>query len=95
MIERAVPGSYLALVHVTSKGASPQLLERIDETYRDAPAPLWLRSESEILSMFNGAELVEPVLQAVQDWFPGQNVPAGNVTLLAGLARLWSFCHRA
>ncbi|WP_055480571.1 SAM-dependent methyltransferase [Sphaerimonospora mesophila] len=65
--DASVPGSYLAISHVTGDFA-PESLEAFAAAYNTGPVPLTLRTGAEISRFFDGFELVEPGLVAVGEW---------------------------
>ncbi|GAB3154711.1 SAM-dependent methyltransferase [Microbispora hainanensis] len=77
--DAVVPGSYLAVTHVTGDFA-PESLEAFAEAYNTGPVPLTLRTGTEIGRFFDGFELVEPGLVAVGEWRPDPD----EVPFLAG-----------
>jgi SAM-dependent methyltransferase len=67
------PGSYLVLAHSTvdEQVFDPQLLKRTLDVYRRQTAtPLTTRTHSEVLSLFEGFDLVEPGLIWQTLWRP-------------------------
>jgi S-adenosyl methyltransferase len=80
-------GSYLALSHLTSEGASDELRATVDQVYRAAPSPLFFRSRQEIEAMFRGLPLEEPGLVDVPLWRPFRFRHPGPMRILGGLAR--------
>jgi hypothetical protein len=74
-----VPGSYLALSHITGEGTDPV-----------AATSAVCRTESDIRAFFGGFELADPGLTDVTRWSP--RAPAfsaepGSVRVLAGIGR--------
>lgn len=88
LLRGALPGSALAICHVTSEGASPQLRAKIDEVYGSGPAPLRLRSRYAIEAMFGGLPLIDPGLVDVQRWRANPDAPLGGLRMFAGVARI-------
>jgi hypothetical protein len=77
--DRMVPGSYLALSHITGEGTDP-----------DAEPSAMRRTESDIRAFLAGFELVDPGLTDVTRWSP--RAPAfsaepGSVRVLAGIGK--------
>lgn len=67
------PGSYLALSHMTTDGADPEIAERAEQLragYRDTANPLFLRDRTEFSSWFTGLTLVEPGVVHTAEWRP-------------------------
>jgi S-adenosyl methyltransferase len=67
---RMVPGSYLALSHVTSDGAHDDVVATVHRAYATASAPAVFRSEEEIRAFFSGYELMSPGLADLTKWYP-------------------------
>ncbi|NEA22617.1 SAM-dependent methyltransferase [Actinomadura bangladeshensis] len=84
LMERCAPGSYLAVAHITTEGASPELLERITEQFNGGLIP---RPTPTIEGIFGGLELVPPGLVDVQDWRPDEPGERSELRLLGGVAR--------
>jgi hypothetical protein len=70
--EALAPGSLLVLSAGTSDGADPALVSAAQEAYRDYRASFRLRSRAEIERFFDGFDLVEPGLVAMQEWRPDE-----------------------
>ena len=71
--ERLAPGSYLAISVGTSDGADPEMLAEATQTYAGARMPFTLRSQAQILDLFDGFDLVEPGLVSLPEWRPDLN----------------------
>jgi hypothetical protein len=86
---RLVPGSYLAITHVTGEGATPDRMGEASTVYRTSTAALTTRSEQEITALFAGLDLVEPGVVPTRLWRPGLK-PALETTpvILGGVGRL-------
>ncbi len=67
--DRLIPGSYLAVSHVTTDG-NPTGLTEIVQQYQDTPEPIYPRSHEEVLRLFAGFELGEPGLVGSAVWRP-------------------------
>jgi len=63
------PGSYLVISHATAD-FHPELAAKVTKVYRQASAPLVLRSRGEIGRLFDGFDLVEPGLVQPAAWRP-------------------------
>jgi hypothetical protein len=88
--DRMVPGSYLALSHITSDRMEPGVIATIHEAYAEASAPAVFRTKAEILGFFSGLDMVHPGLVDVTRWFPYAAVFASEppaLRFLAGLGR--------
>jgi SAM-dependent methyltransferase len=74
--DATVPGSYLALSHLTNEtdpAAAQQLFQLTQDLHWDAP--LVPRSKADIARMFDGFTLVEPGLVGPDDWHPELHNP--------------------
>ena len=86
LMEALVPGSALALSHVTGEGTALEASEAAQEIYRGASAPLVPRSRQDITGFFDGLDVVEPGVTDINLW-PGKSPgPEAPVTLYGGLA---------
>jgi hypothetical protein len=90
--DAVVPGSYLAVSHITPPEHNAQAADRAAGVYakKKATSPAVLRSPKEIMSLFDGYELVEPDLVYLPQWRP--NLPEAvrdpdSVWMLAGVGR--------
>lgn len=63
-------GSYIAIAHGTYEGAPRDVLEQAERLYAGTTNPAKGRSRSEILSFFNGLDLIEPGLVYAPLWRP-------------------------
>jgi hypothetical protein len=74
--DAVVPGSYLAISHMTSE-AHPQAAERLFQMTQDLHwnTPLISRSRADIARFFDGFTLVEPGLVAPAQWRPDLQDP--------------------
>jgi hypothetical protein len=88
--EHLVPGSYLALSHVSDDYDDPELITRVRglvEVYRNSATPAHLRDRPAIRGLFGGLELVEPGLVDINHW--RQETPGlPQLSNYAGLARV-------
>ncbi len=85
-----IPGSHLAVSHITSDGTNPGVIATVQEAYAKASAPAVSRTRAEIRAFFSGFDLIRPGLQDVTQWFPYAAVfrtqqPA--LRFLAGIGR--------
>jgi hypothetical protein len=67
--DAVAPGSHLALCHGSSHAAGSGV-DLMREFYRDTNTPVVNRSGEQILSWFDGCDLVEPGLVWAQQWRP-------------------------
>jgi hypothetical protein len=90
--DAAVPGSHLALSHITSPEQNAEAAEAAADVYKArATSPAVLRSPKEIMTLFDGYELVEPGLVYLPQWRPDDPQDARDaesVWMLAGVGRL-------
>jgi O-methyltransferase involved in polyketide biosynthesis len=87
--ESLVPGSLLALTHVTGDGHPADAVAGVEEAYRSTPTPIYFRTHAEVSQFFDGYVLVEPGLVTVDAWRPDTADPAPDATrwLYGGLGR--------
>jgi O-methyltransferase involved in polyketide biosynthesis len=86
LTEAIVPGSALALSHVTGDGIAPDASQAAQQVYHRASAPVVPRSRQDITGFFDGLCLVEPGVTDINLW-PGKSPgPAAPLTLYGGLA---------
>ncbi|HEU5356347.1 MAG TPA: SAM-dependent methyltransferase [Actinocrinis sp.] len=84
-------GSYLVISHGSGDRATMESFEPLAElvdVYRHATAALTLRSYDQVLSFFEGFDLLEPGLVSVSDWraAPGSTEPTW-IGIYGGLGR--------
>jgi hypothetical protein len=84
-----VPGSFLAVSHISSDGISPAAMAAVHRAYRTASAPAVFRSREEIARFFIGVELVEPGLTNIAAWRANgtESQSPANLVVLCGLGR--------
>jgi hypothetical protein len=71
LARRLVPGSYIAISHMTADFA-PEAVMNAVRAYNDmAPDPVTARSRAQVTALFGGHRLIEPGLVAVNQWRPG------------------------
>jgi S-adenosyl methyltransferase len=93
-VRSVVPGSYLAISHMTADvqpAAMAEVFDRLDETTRDTNPPAF-RSKDEVSRFFTGLDPVDPGLVQVGLWRPdpkaGSSRPGARVPpLYAAVAR--------
>ncbi|MDQ7030459.1 MAG: SAM-dependent methyltransferase [Ardenticatenia bacterium] len=82
------PGSFLVISHLTYEGWPEDVLNRIIALYKRSTAPGKARSYAEIQRFFEGWELVEPGLVALNQWRPMLDFDYGDMpAAYAGVAR--------
>lgn len=95
LVDAVVPGSFLALSHMTvdvDTTAMAEVSQRLDAAMHDSNPPA-LRSEAEVRRFFDGLELVDPGLVEVDRWRPDPAVAAPGANhhrvtpMLGGVAR--------
>jgi hypothetical protein len=71
LASRLVPGSYIAISHMTADFA-PEAVMTAARAYNEmAPDPVTARSQAQVKALFGGHRLIEPGLVAVNQWRPG------------------------
>jgi len=63
------PGSLLVVSHASSDG-QPELAARHQQLYARTPTPMTMRTRDEIVTLFEGFELVEPGVAPIEQWHP-------------------------
>ncbi|MBX6354999.1 MAG: SAM-dependent methyltransferase [Micromonosporaceae bacterium] len=92
--DAVVPGSYLALSHLTDE-ADPVAAQRLFQLTQDLhwDAPLVPRSKADIARMFDGFTLVEPGLVGVDQWRPELHNPLPkSPERPPDLPGVWHYC---
>ena len=88
LMAAAAPGSYLALSHVASDidpEAAAEVARRLNRVVAQQGT---YRSHSEVARFFDGLELIEPGVTAIQHWRPANDVEAASPTAMwGGVAR--------
>ncbi|HEX3588471.1 MAG TPA: SAM-dependent methyltransferase [Pseudonocardiaceae bacterium] len=94
--EHLVPGSCLAISQVTAEGLEPDHaaeLNRVVDAYQSADEQITLRGRAELLSWFEGTDLVQPGVARLLDWRDQDNPLAehdlaGARQAYAGIGRI-------
>jgi hypothetical protein len=86
LTEALVPGSALALSHVTGEGTAPAASRAAQQVYQGASALVVPRSRQDIGGFFDGLVLVEPGVTDINLWPRKSLGPAAPLTLYGGLA---------
>ena len=86
LTEALVPGSAVALSHVTSDGIAPDASQAAQQVYLGASAQVVPRSRQDIAGFFDGLNLVEPGVTDINLWPGKSSGPAVPLTLYGGLA---------
>ena len=88
LMAATAPGSYLALSHVASDiepEAAAEVAKRLNRMVAQRGT---YRSYAEVARFFDGLELIEPGVTAIQHWRPGTDVDAASPTAMwGGVAR--------
>jgi hypothetical protein len=86
-----VPGSYLALSHITVPEQNADAAEAAAAVYKNrATSPAVLRSPKEVQALFDGYDLVDPGLVFLPQWRPDRPADARDaesVWMLSGVGR--------
>jgi O-methyltransferase involved in polyketide biosynthesis len=82
---RVPAGSMIAISHIRSDETPPEVMERIEDAYRDATAPAVFRNNAEIEKFFIGCDLLEPGVVSLAKWRPEFNtIRVGSTLDFAG-----------
>jgi hypothetical protein len=88
LMAAAAPGSYLALSHVASDIEPEAAAEVARRLNRMVAQQGTYRSHGEVARFFDGLELIEPGVTAIQHWRPATDVEAAGPTAMwGGVAR--------
>jgi hypothetical protein len=89
MTEPLVPGSYLALSHLTLDGPPADLAADVQERYKNASAPMVFRDRDAITRFFDGFELVDPGVVHLTEWHSDEveRARTGGEWMLGGVGR--------
>jgi hypothetical protein len=83
-----VPGSYVAISHMTADLAPEEVTAAADAYNALAPIPVTARTHTEVTALFDSLPLVAPGVVPINEWRPNAPVqPAQPADLYAGLAR--------
>jgi S-adenosyl methyltransferase len=87
--DNLVPGSYVAVSHVTGDEISDEAVRRAGEIYSGALVRGAVRRKSETARFLDGLDMVPPGLVDVAEWRPGCRAAAlsGPVLFWAGIGR--------
>ena len=84
--DATVPGSALALSHLTTAGSPPEERARMEEVYRNATAPMVFRDPDDIAALFDGYAMEAPGLVPTGAWrLEPRTPPTGR--MLGAVAR--------
>lgn len=73
-----VPGSYLAVSHITSDGKPQDAAAQLDAVFAATPTPVHFRNHAEIARIFDGFDLIDPGLVTLDAWRPDPHGPAAE-----------------
>ena len=91
LAEALVPGSAVAISHLTGEGTEPDKGLAAQEVYQGASAPAVPRSRQDITRFFDGLDLIDPGVTDINLW-PARSVgPAAPLTFYGGVARKLPF----
>ena len=78
------PGSYLAVSHMASDIAAPQVAEAKDRLDRMMYQQGYYRTRAEVARLFAGLDLAEPGVVPIQKWRPDSEEQAQRAAVLWG-----------
>jgi hypothetical protein len=87
--EAVVPGSHVAITHVTGDYHPRETVEGVERAYSATPTPIYFRTHPEILRFFDKLALVEPGMVFVDKWRPdpAENTPPATNWLYGGVGQ--------
>jgi hypothetical protein len=80
-----LPGSYLAVSHVTTDGTSAEVLSANERVYERSTSSSRPRSRDEIARFFDGLDLLEPGLVRPGLWRPESGQETATHFMYAGV----------
>jgi S-adenosyl methyltransferase len=83
--DRVAPGSYVAVTHNSSEGASSEDVAAAQEGYKSATAPMIIRERSEIEALFNGWRLLPPGVVPAWQWHSSPDEAPRTGIILGGV----------
>jgi hypothetical protein len=84
--DHVAQGSHLAVSHVTQEGPPAEAVERTQEVYEEASAPMVFRTRDEVTALFDGWRLVPPGVVRPWQWRPKPDESPRTPILWAGVA---------
>jgi hypothetical protein len=84
--DQMAPGSHLAISQFTSD-SHPGAMEQLESVYAETPWPKTLRSREELLTFFDGFELLPPGLADMEQWEQGTEAPATALKIPGAVGR--------
>ena len=88
--DMCVPGSYLAITHISQLAASDEQVVAAEGVMARTPTPVRWRPPEEIAELFDGYELVPPGLVPTPSWHPDREPSADDIArsnAFAGIGR--------
>ncbi|MGH3342765.1 MAG: SAM-dependent methyltransferase [Carbonactinosporaceae bacterium] len=86
LAQHTAPGSYLVISAATSTAAPAATVKQVEAVYRNATAPLTLRTEPQIRAWFDPFHLVAPGMVDVQGWRPDATERPTRLRIVGGVA---------
>jgi hypothetical protein len=83
--DHVAPGSQVAVSHVTQEGPPAEAVERTEEVYAEASAPMVFRTREEVAALFDGWRLIPPGVVRAWQWRSGPDESPHTPTLWAGV----------
>jgi O-methyltransferase involved in polyketide biosynthesis len=89
LIDALPPGSYLTISHPTTEVDAAPMIQAVQFWNEQGSAPMTLRTREEVLSLFDGMDLVEPGVVTCSRWRadPTEVGEITDVTHFGGVAR--------
>lgn len=89
LVDRLVPGSYLAIQHATHDAQPANTIQMLQYWNSQSPEPMTWRTRAEIAAFFDGFTLLEPGLVELTRWLPDEPADADPVRFAsyAGIGR--------
>ncbi len=91
LYDALTPGSWLVLSQASDEGRAETERSDAEMVYQRTGSPLWFRNRSELTTLFDGFELVEPGVVWVPQWrpeTPESSVNAETSGFLGGVGRI-------
>ena len=86
LADALVPGSAVAISHLTGEGTDPAKGRAAQQVYQGASAPAVPRSRQEIARFFDGLDLIDPGATDINLWPARSLEPAAPLTFYGGVA---------
>lgn len=88
LTQALVPGSFVALSHITAEGIGEEKARAAQEAYKDTSAPVVPRSPAAITRFFDGLDLVGPGVTDIRLWRPDKPESKAKVMLIGGVGKV-------